>query len=49
MKKYFPSLDVSSLDWARDPFVLNMCVVEKDELTDISNDGGLKLKNLSTS
>lgn len=25
IEKYFPSLGVSSLDWVRDPFVLNAC------------------------
>ena len=25
VEKYFPSLDVSSLDWVRDPFTINAC------------------------
>ena len=54
VEKYFPSLDVSSLDWVRDPFTINACgtakftVSEEDELTDIRNDRGLKLKHLTT-
>lgn len=51
IEKYFPSLDISSLDWVRNPFVLNACqltnlnITEEDELTEIRNDRGLKLKH----
>jgi hypothetical protein len=53
-EKYFPSLDVSSLDWVRDPFVLSalesaeLTVAEEDGLTDIRNDRRLKLKHSPT-
>jgi hypothetical protein len=49
---YFPSLDVSSLDW--DPFVLNafesaeLNVAEEDELTEKRDDRRMKLKRSST-
>jgi hypothetical protein len=49
---YFPSLNVSSLDW--EPFVLNafesakLNVAEKDELTEIRDDRRLKLEHSST-
>lgn len=52
--KYFPSLDVSSLDWVIHPFMVIVCesaeliVAEEDELMKIRNDRGLKLKHLST-
>ena len=53
IEKYFPLLDVSSLDWVRDLFTINACrsakftVSKEDELTDIRNNRGLKLKHLS--
>jgi hypothetical protein len=43
-EKYFPSFEVSSLDWVRVPFVLSvlksaeLTVAEDDELTEITND-----------
>ncbi|XP_063785805.1 zinc finger BED domain-containing protein 5-like [Pseudophryne corroboree] len=52
--KYFPSLDISSLDWVRDPFVPSayasaaLSVAEEDELAEIRNDRGQKLKHSST-
>ena len=54
IEKYFSSLDASSLDWVRDPFVLSACesavliVAEEGGLTEIRNHRGLKLKHLST-
>jgi hypothetical protein len=53
IEKYIPSLDVSSLDRVRDPFVLNafetaeLTVAEEDELTEIRDDRRLKLKHSS--
>jgi hypothetical protein len=47
-EKYFPSLDVSSLDWVRDPLVLSMfesaelTAAEEDELMEITYDRRLK-------
>jgi hypothetical protein len=49
--KYFLSLDASSSDLARDPFVLSsfesaeLTVAEEDELIEISNHRRLKLKH----
>jgi hypothetical protein len=54
IEKYFPSLDVSSLDWARDPFALRaldsaeLTVAEEDVLTEIRNDRRLRAKHSST-
>jgi hypothetical protein len=53
-EKYLLPLDVSSLDWVRDPFVLSafksaeLTVAEEDTLMDIRNDRILKLKHSST-
>jgi hypothetical protein len=50
IKQYFPSLDVSSMDWVRDPFIecaYESAVLNNDEeseLIDIRNDRGLKLQ-----
>lgn len=50
IKKYFPSLDVSSIDWVRNPFVdsayetASFTTNEESELIDIKNDRGLKLQ-----
>lgn len=50
IKKYFPSLDISSLDWVRNPFIetaYNTAVFttdEESELIDLKNDRGLKLQ-----
>jgi hypothetical protein len=47
--RYFQSLDVSSLDWMRGPFVLSAFEPEEEnELTDMRNDRRLKLKHSST-
>jgi hypothetical protein len=52
-EKYFPSFDVSSLDWVRDLFVLStfesaeLTVAEEDEPTEIRNDMRLKLEHSS--
>jgi hypothetical protein len=49
--EYFPSLDVSSSDWVRDPFVLNafesaeLTVVEEDDLMGIRNNRRMELKH----
>jgi hypothetical protein len=53
IRNYFLSLDVSSLDWVRDLFVLSAfesaeLAVAEDELTEIRNDGKLKLKHSTT-
>jgi hypothetical protein len=53
-KKCFPSLDVSSLNWVRDPFKLSaiesaeLTVTEEDELKEIRNYRRLKMKQSST-
>lgn len=50
IKKYFPSLDVSSMDWVRNPFIDSayesalFTTDEESELIDIKNDRGLKLQ-----
>lgn len=50
INKYFPSLDVSSMDWVRNPFVDSayqsamLNTQQEDELIDIRNDRGLKLQ-----
>ncbi|KAF0749677.1 zinc finger BED domain-containing protein 5-like [Aphis craccivora] len=50
IKKYFPSLDVSSLDWVKNPFIDSayetaLFTTDKEsELIDIKNDRGLKLQ-----
>ncbi|KAL4107274.1 hypothetical protein QTP88_017647 [Uroleucon formosanum] len=50
IKKYFPSLDVSSMDWVRNPFIYSayetvlFTTDEESELIDIKNDRGLKLQ-----
>jgi hypothetical protein len=52
-EKYFPSLDGSSLNWARDPFVLSafesaeLTVAEDDEPREMLTDGKLKRKQSS--
>jgi plasmid maintenance system antidote protein VapI len=51
VEKYFPSLDVTSLDWIKDPFVF--CTFESAELTIAEAEGNkkgrkLKLKHSST-
>jgi hypothetical protein len=44
IEKYFPSLNASSLDWERDPFVISafesaeLTAAEDDELTEVRND-----------
>jgi hypothetical protein len=52
-EKYYPSLHVSSLDWVRDLLVLGAfesadLTVAEDELMEIRNERGLKLKHSST-
>ncbi|KAL4122684.1 hypothetical protein QTP88_014969 [Uroleucon formosanum] len=50
IKKYLPSLDVSSTDWVRNPFIDSayettlFTTDEESELIDIKNDRGLKLQ-----
>jgi len=50
IKKYFPSLDVSSMYWVRNPFIDSayetalFTTDEESELIDIKNDRGLKLQ-----
>lgn len=50
IKKYFPSLDVSSMDWVRNPFIDSayetalFTTDEESELIDVRNDRGLKLQ-----
>jgi len=50
IKKYFPSLDVSSMGWVRNAFIDSayetalFTTVEESELIDIKNDRGLKLQ-----
>jgi len=50
IKKYFPSLDFSSMDWVKNPFIDSayetalLTTYEESELTDIKNDRGLKLQ-----
>jgi hypothetical protein len=54
IEKYFQSLDVSSLFWARDPFVISvfesaeLTLAEEDELKEIRNDIRIKMENSST-
>jgi hypothetical protein len=50
VEKYFSSLDISSLDCVRDPFVLSAfelaeLTVAEDELTEIRYERRLKLKH----
>jgi hypothetical protein len=53
-EKYFPSLDVSSLFWARDPFVISvfesakLTLAEEDELKEIRNDRRIKMEHSLT-
>jgi hypothetical protein len=53
IEKYFLSLDVSSLDCVKKPFVLTaiksaeLTVAEEDKLMEIRNDTRLKLKHSS--
>lgn len=50
IKKYFPSLDVSSMDWVRNSFIDSACETalfttdKESELIDIKNYCGLKLQ-----
>jgi hypothetical protein len=48
-EKYFPSFDVSSLDYVRHAFEsVELTVAEEEELMEIRNDRRLKLKHSST-
>lgn len=50
IKKYFPSLDVSTMDWVRNPFINSayetalFTTDEESELVDVRNDRSLKLQ-----
>jgi hypothetical protein len=54
IEKYYTSLDVSSSDWVRDPFVLSafesaqLTVAEEYEVTEVRKSRRLKLKHSST-